>query len=221
MQKQNDLAENLLELFNPKSYKEFQKRYFTNQPDLEGYYYIFKRITNPKFCLIVNTSDIKYPSRMVKLDDYLFIVVNVKSMEDYTTNFAEMYFPLILEIIDENLQKKNTRNLPYGYYTDENGDLKVDIKKAEEVRKIYDMYIETQSIRHISGELGTNFSDIREILHDNEEYVQMQPQIVPVSKLKQVRELLAQNIRGGATAKISTEDQIKEVRRRRKRMKQK
>ena len=216
MQKQNDLANNLLDLFKDTSYKKFNKGYFVGRPNLEGYYYIFKNITDPKFCLILNTTDSKYPSNMVKIKDYVFIVLNVPSLENYLENFVEVFFPTILNIIDQNLQKENTRNLPYGYYLDENGDLKIDLRKAAEVRKIYDMYIDTQSIRHIANELKTDFSHIRDILHDNEEYMQMQNKIVPLFKLKQVNEIMAGNIRGGAIKKKTVEDEIKEVRRARK-----
>ena len=216
MQKQNDLAINLLNLFDPSSYKEFGKGYFTNQPDMEGYYFIFQRISKPKFCLIINTSDMKYPSNMVKLKDYIFIVFNVPSFEEFLQNLADKYFVTLMGVLDSELEKKNTRNLPYGYYMDENGELKVDIKAATEVRRIYDMYIETQSIRDIAKELRTNFSDIREILHDNQEYMQMREKIVSMAKLKQVAELMASNVRGGATAKRDIEDEIADARRRRK-----
>ena len=216
MQKQNDLAENLLNLFEPSSYKEFGKGYFTNRPNLEGYYYIFKRITKPKFCLIINISQEKYPTSFVKIRDYVFIVFNVPSLEEFLENLADKYFVTLMDILDNELQKKNTRNLPYGYYLDENGDLQIDLKAAAEVRKIYDMYIDTQSIRDIAAELRTNFSDIREILHDNQEYMQMQQKIISPAKLKQVAELMASNVRGGAVAKRDVEDELADARRKRK-----
>ena len=31
------------------------------------------------------------------------------------------------------LEKENTRNLPYGYYLDENGELKIDLKNLREL----------------------------------------------------------------------------------------
>lgn len=216
MQKQNDLAINLMNLFEPSSYKEFGKGYFTNKPNMEGYYYIFKKITKPKFCLIINTSSEKYPTSMMKVRDYVFIVFNVPSLEEFLQNLTEKYFVTLMDVLDNELQKKNTRNLPYGYYTDENGEVRVDLKAAAEVRKIYDMYIETQSIRGIAADLRTNFSDIREILHDAEEYMQMRDKIVSLSKLKQVAELMASNVRGGATAKRGIEDELADARRRRK-----
>lgn len=216
MQKQNDLAINLMNLFEPSSYKEFARGYFVNQPNLEGYYYIFKKLTKPKFCLILNTSDTKYPTSMVKLRDYVFIVFNVPSLEKFLEGLADNYMVQLLNIMDSEMNKKNTRNLPYGYYYDENGELEVDLKAAAEVRKIYDMYIETQSIRDIAAELRTNFSDIREILHDSEEYMQMRDKIVSPVKLKQVAGLMAANVRGGATAKRDLEDELADARRRRK-----
>lgn len=216
MQKQNDLAENLLNLFDPSSYKKFERGYFTNKPNLEGYYYIFKRITKPKFCLIVNTSEEKYPTSMVKIRDYVFIIFNVPSLEKFLKNLTENYFTVLMDILDNELQKKNTRNLPYGYYTDENGEVKIDIRAASEVRKIYDMYIETQSIRDIAAELKTNFSDIREILHDSTEYLQMRDKIVSPAKLEQVAGLMATNVKGGALVKRSTEDELADARKKRK-----
>ena len=216
MQKQNDLAINLMNLFEPSSYKEFGRGYFVNKPNLEGYYYIFKKITKPKFCLIVNISEEKYPTSMMKIRDYVFIVFNVPSLEEFLENLTEKYFVTLMDVLDNELQKKNRRNLPYGYYTDENGDLRVDLKAAAEVRRIYDMYIDTQSIRDIAAELRTNFSDIREILHDSEEYMKMRDKIVSLSKLKRVSELMASNVRGGAAAKRNLEDELADARRRRK-----
>ena len=101
MQKQNDLALNLLDLFKPSSYKEFSNGYFVNKPNLEGYYYIFKRITKPKFCLIINTSkNEQYPTSMTRIRDYVFIVFNVPSMEEFLQNLANKYLVLLLDIFD-------------------------------------------------------------------------------------------------------------------------
>ena len=221
MQKQPDLAINLLNLFEPSSYKEFGRGYFVNKPNMEGYYYIFQKITKPKFCLIINTSEEKYPTSMMKIKDYVFIVFNSPSLEEFLQNFTNGNFEILMNVLDSELQKKNTRNLPYGYYLDENGELKVDIKAAQEVRRIYDMYIDTQSIRDIAAELRTNFSDIREILHDSEEYMQMREKIVSMAKLKRVAELMAANVRGGAVAKRTLEQEVADARKRRKQSEQK
>lgn len=215
MQKQNDLAVNLKNLYNPKSYHEFGEGYFVNQPHMTGYFYIFKNITKPRFCLILNTSQHKYPSDSVKIGDYVYIVFNIQSLEEFLQNLSEKYFPLLLTKIDENILKKNPRNLPYGYYTDVDGQIKIDLKKANEVRRIYDMYIDIESVREIVDAMDSNFSHVRQVLANNEEYAQMQQQIVPMSKLKKVNELLAQNVKG-TFRKRTTEDEIKEIRQRRK-----
>ena len=54
MQAQNDLAINLMNLFEPQHYKEFQEGFFVNKPKMWGYYYIFRKINKPKFCLILS-----------------------------------------------------------------------------------------------------------------------------------------------------------------------
>lgn len=216
MQKQNDLAKNLKNLFNKTSYTEFNEGFFVNQPKMKGYYYIFKNINRPCFCLILNTSEIsKYPSDSTKIKDYVYIVFNISNLDSFLENLASQYFPIILTKIDENILKKNPRNLPYGYYTDVDGNIKVDIQKANEVRKIYDMYIDIESVREIADELKTNFSHVRDVLADYELYLQMRDKIVTVSKLKRVGELLAQNVKG-RYKQMSTEDEIKELRKRRK-----
>lgn len=216
MQNKNELAENLAELFNPSSYKEFGEGYFVNQPRMTGYYFIFKDITKPCFCLILNTSqEVKYPTSFSKIADYVYIVFNIPSLEEYLNSFASDYLPTLLTIIDENILKKNPRNLPYGYYTDLDGQIKVDLRKAQEVRRIYQMYIDTQSIRHIATTLSTNFSHIRDVLASNEEYMQMQEKIVPVSKLQEVNGLLAENVKGRFKIQTSS-GETEELRRQRK-----
>lgn len=217
MQQQNELAINLKNLFEPQHYKEFQEGFFINKPKMRGYYFLFNKIDKPKFCLILNeNTDFVYPSNSVIAGEYVYIVFNISSMEEYMGNLAEKYFPIILNKIDEKLEKKNERNLPYGYYLDENGELKIDLKKASEVRKIYDLYIDLGSVREIATQMKTNFSHIREVLHSNEEYMQMQQKIVPLAKLKEVQELMAGNVKGGAVAKRTTEDEIREVRAKRR-----
>ena len=215
MQKQNDLALNLKHLFEESSYKEFGEGYFVNKPKMTGYFYIFKNITKPRFCLILNTSKEQYPTTSTTIGDYVYIVFNVSSLEEFLQDLTEKYFPELLTKIDENILKKNPRNLPYGYYADVDGQIKVDLKKATEVRRIYDMYIDGQGIREIVNTLDSNFSHVRQVLANNEEYMQMQDKIVPVSKLREVNMLLAQNVKG-TFKKRTTEDEIEEIRKRRK-----
>ena len=217
MQDRNELAINLMNLFDPSSYKEFNEGFFVNKPKMKGYYYIFKNIHKPKFCLIVNiNSNFVYPSNTVKINEFVYIVFSAESIESFVETLTDKNFEILMNIIDNDLEKKNERNLPYGYYLDENGELKVDLRKAAEVRRIYDLYIDTKNVRAVADAMKTNFSEIRDILHDNEEYMQMQQKIIPLSKMKEVAEIMAGNVRGGAQAKKSIEDEIKEVRKRRK-----
>ena len=217
MQDRNELAINLMNLFDPSSYKEFNEGFFVNKPKMRGYYYIFKNIHKPKFCLIVNiNSDFVYPSNTVKINEFVYIVFSAESIESFVETLTDKNFEILMNVIDNDLEKKNERNLPYGYYLDENGELKVDLRKAAEVRRIYDLYIDTKNVRAVADAMKTNFSEIRDILHDNEEYMQMQQKIIPLSKMKEVAEIMAGNVRGGAQAKKSIEDEIKEVRKRRK-----
>lgn len=217
MQDRNELAINLMNLFDPSSYKEFNEGFFVNKPKMKGYYYIFKNIHKPKFCLIVNiNSDFVYPSNTVKINEFVYIVFSAESIESFVETLTDKNFEILMNVIDNDLEKKNERNLPYGYYLDENGELKVDLRKAAEVRRIYDLYIDTKNVRAVADAMKTNFSEIRDILHDNEEYMQMQQKIIPLSKMKEVAEIMAGNVRGGAQAKKSIEDEIKEVRKRRK-----
>lgn len=211
MQKPSDIAKNLLNLYEANSYKEFNKGYFVNQPQMQGYFYIFKDVRDPKLCVILNTSDnIQYPTQRTQIKDYVYIIFNIKSLEAYVDNFTEGYLPYILQTIKEVTDDKDTRNLPYGYYYDEHGDLKIDIKKANEVKKIYDMYQDTESVRQIAAALRTNFSHIRDILHNNEEYMQMKEKILPTTVLKKINELLAKNVKG-LFKKETTVDRIKAI----------
>lgn len=182
---------------------------------MTGYYYIFKNITKPSFCIVLNTAEEKYPTDSTKINEYVYIVFNIKSLEEYINNLAGGYLPLILTKLDENLMKKNPRNLPYGYYADVDGNIKVDVQKANEVRRIYDMYIDVQSVREIADELNTNFSHVRDVLAAYQDYLQMPMKLVTTGKLKQVGDLLAQNVKG-RFKKMSTEDEIEELRRQRK-----
>ena len=118
----------------------------------------------------------------------------------------------MLETISQVVDTKDTRNLPYGYYYNEEGELKIDLKKANEVKKIYDRYQETGSVRQIAREMRTNFSHIRDILHDNEEYMQMREKILPITTLKKVNEILAQNVKSNYRAKETIVDRIKNIR---------
>ena len=214
MNKREDMAINLMNLFEEGSYKEFGEGFFVNRPKLTGWYYIFQDIKEPKFCLVLNNSTSPYQSTLAITENYAFIVFNVTSVEEFIENLSDKYLPEILEIISEHWNKKDERNLPYGYYYDENGDLKIDPQKAVEVREIYNRYLEVESVRQIAKERKTNFSFIRDILHDSQEYMQMQQKIIPKTIIEQVSELLAENVKGGRIRKETFKDRLAAVKQR-------
>lgn len=213
MQKTPIIGENLLKLFNIKSYKYFDKGYFKEQPDMLGYYYMFKNLEEPKFCVIINTSGIPFKSDRLISNNITYIILSAASIEDFVNNLPDIYLDKILNIIDQSIDDKETRNLPYAYYMDETGKIKIDPIKASEVRRIYNRYFDVKSVRQVAAEMHKNFSYIREILHDNEAYMQMREKILPMTKLKEMNILLAQNIRGGAVKKISTREKMKMIQR--------
>ncbi len=218
MNKLNELGVNLINLYNSNSYVKFDKHFFANRPDMTGYFYLFQDMRDPKFCLILNNSGVNYLTRFTKIGDYVYIVFNISSLEEFLENLSDKYLPTILNIISQQMNREDTRNLPYGYYYDENGDLKIDVKKAREVREIYDRYIETQSIRQIADERKTNFSFIRDILHDNELYMQMKQKILSAKIIKDARGILAQNVKG-RFRKETFEDKLKAIRQRKRKLK--
>lgn len=44
--------------------------------------------------------------------------------------------------------------IPYGYHKDKNGKIRIDEKRAEIVRKIYNLYLEDFSLNRIAGQLA-------------------------------------------------------------------
>ena len=215
---QSDLALNLMNLFNPSSYTEFEKGFFVNRPKMEGYYFIFKDIKEPKFCLILNTSETPYNSDFAEIKDYIYIIFNIESLDEFIENLSTKYLPVILDILNQKMNKEDTKNLPYGYYYDENGELRIDVKKAREVKEIYDRYQEIESILTIANERKVNFSHIRDILHDNEAYMQMQQKILPATTLKIVNGLLAKNVKG-TFREETAEDRLRAARARERKLK--
>ena len=165
---------------------------------------------------MLNTSPTPYPTDMIKIKDYVFIVFNVKSIEEFIENMGTQYFPILLEIVNSNIQQKNERNLPYGYYADVDGKIRIDVQKANEVKKVYDRYMDGAGVRAIADELKTNFSHVRDVLASNQAYMEMQEKILPPTKLKKVAELLAQRVKSTKTRKMTTMDKIKELRKKRK-----
>ena len=74
----------------------------------------------------------------------------------------------------------------------------VDPKEAIIVRKIYKLYTEYGSIRKIASELKSNFSHVRDVLHDYR-YEKMKLPIIPSSVLKKARQKMDANRKNRTT----------------------
>ena len=118
---------------------------------------------------------------------------NVNDFDTYrkrATIVATKLSNVIEDLVDR--VREEQEDLPYGYVRDDKGQIQVDSIKADEVRQIYKMYIETRSMKKIAKELKTNFSHVRDVLRDDR-YDEMQPRIISTSTWKRVEEISKQN----------------------------
>ena len=139
------------------------------------------------------------------------VTYNADSFETYSKRIVMVAHKLAETIEDlyERVQEERDKDLPYGYVRDEDGNIQIDSIKADEVKKIYKMYIETPSMKRIAKELKTNFSHVRDILRD-ERYDKMQPRIISTSVWKQVEAIAKANQKNVVTkADTSRAGQLK------------
>lgn len=191
------LSSDLTRLRKAKSYEEFGAGYFRNVPDLAGYIYRFKCSDEPKILLIVDTSNSAYSKDYYKNKGYHFLVYKAPSLEQFLDKFFK-FSSDIIEIVNTILDKAQENadiiagGVPHGYKVSEDGEIVVDSREAILVRKIYKLYTQYGSIRKIATELKTNFSHIRDVLHDYR-YEKMKQPIIPSSVLKKVRDMMDKN----------------------------
>ena len=184
-------------LRNKDNYREVSKGFFQRVPSLSGYVYELKKmdlLADYRVVIIVNTNpDYTYPKEKTEIDNYTFLVYNVDDFDTYrkrATIVATKLSNVIEDLVDR--VREEQEDLPYGYVRDDKGQIQVDSIKADEVRQIYKMYIETRSMKKIAKELKTNFSHVRDILRDDR-YDEMQPRIISTSTWKRVEEISKQN----------------------------
>ena len=184
-------------LRNKDNYREVSKGFFRRVPSLSGYVYELKKmnlLANYRVVIIVNTNpDYTYPKEKTEIDNYTFLVYNVDDFDTYrkrATIVATKLSNVIEDLVDR--VREEQEDLPYGYVRDDKGQIQVDSIKADEVRQIYKMYIETRSMKKIAKELKTNFSHVRDVLRDDR-YDEMQPRIISTSTWKRVEEISKQN----------------------------
>ena len=184
-------------LRNKDNYREVSKGFFRRVPSLSGYVYELKKmnlLAAYRVVIIVNTNpDYTYPKEKTEIDNYTFLVYNVNDFDTYrkrATIVATKLSNVIEDLVDR--VREEQEDLPYGYVRDDKGQIQVDSIKADEVRQIYKMYIETRSMKKIAKELKTNFSHVRDVLRDDR-YDEMQPRIISTSTWKRVEEISKQN----------------------------
>lgn len=201
------ISKEMTEIISGDGFKEIPKGFFNNVPDLSGHVYEFKSDkTNTTFLIINTNPDFQYPNEEVTFDDYQFFVINAESVEGARDKIKYLV-PKLIRIIKEKNQDRD-RSLPYGYDKDKDGNIVVNPMEADEVKKIFKAFPNVRSIRKVANGLRTNFSHVREILHDDR-YQNMYPQIVSPLELKKTQQILYQNRKNRTTGKESKMAQIK------------
>lgn len=200
---EKSLAKDITRLRKESSYKEFDKGFFTNVPDMGGYIYKFKCSDDAKIYLIVDTSNSKYGKNFYKKDAFYFLVYKSASLDAFIDKFFEISSDLmdrVNSILDKEQENADIRagGIPHGYKLNDAGEIVVDPVESIKVRKIYKLYTQYGSIRRIADELKTNFSHVRDVLHDYR-YEEMKISIIPSSVLKKARQLMDKNRKNRTT----------------------
>ena len=197
------LANDIVKLRKANSYKQFKKGYFRNVPEMAGYIYKFKCSDYSQIYLIVDTSNSSYSKEYYKKDNYYFLVYKSSSIDD----FIKKFFDISSEILDRvnsilNNDQENADDreagVPHGYKVNKAGEVVIDPVEALKVKKIYKLYTQYASIRKVKNELKTNYSFVRQVLHDYR-YERMQPRIIPDSIWKKARQMMDKNRKNRTT----------------------
>lgn len=198
------LAKDLTSLRKVSSYKQFPRGYFKNVPQLGGYIYKFKTSTDyTKLYLIVNIEKDAPSKDYYTNKGYHFLVYNASSIEQ----FIAMIYNNISEIMDkvnsildkdQELADERAGGIPHGYKLNDEGKIVIDPVEAPLVRKIFKLYTQISSVHRVARELDTNFSHVRDVLHDYR-YEKMPLPIVSSSLLKKARQIMDANRKNRTT----------------------
>lgn len=195
-------AKDINRLRKSSSYKKFDVGYFTNVPDMGGYIYRFK-VEDAKIILLVDTAGSKYNKTYYKKEGWHFMIYKAPSIEQFVNKLADNIADIVDKvnrILDEEQENADKRaaGIPHGYKLDENGEIVVDPLEAPKVRKIYKLYTQYDSIRKVADVLKTNFSHVRDVLHDYR-YEDMTLPIISDSVLKKARAMMDKNRKNRVT----------------------
>ena len=197
------LANDITRLRKEGSYKEFEAGYFRNVPDMTGYIYKFKCGDYSNIYLIIDTSSCDYSKDYYKKDNYYFLVYKRKSLKQFLSEFFELSSEImdrVNSILNKDQENADIRagGVPHGYKIDGSGEIVIDPVEAQKVKKIYKLYTQYASIRKVRDVLKTNYSFVREVLHDYR-YERLQPRIIPDSIWKKARQMLDKNRKNRTT----------------------
>lgn len=194
---EKSLASDITKIRKEESFGYFDKGYFRNVPDMKGYMYEFGCPKYGRIFLIIDTSNSKYTKDYYKKDNFYFLIYKYPSFQAYLNDFFSISSEImdrVNSILDDEQENADIRagGVPHGYKLNDAGEIVVDPIESIKVRKIYKLYTQYGSIRKIASELKTNFSHIRDVLHDYR-YEKMKISIIPKSVLKKARQLMDSN----------------------------
>lgn len=189
----NVIAKSLSLMQNSSNYQEFEEGFFTNRPKMSGYILEIPYF-RAKVYVIVNTGkEDLYPRNYFAEDGYHFIIYNTDSLETFINNLPDEASEIIKLLQDIREAGTATgKKLPYGYYEDEEGQIKINSQEATIVRKIFKDYINNRSIRKVARTFKEDYSFIHDILHDVR-YARMPIKVVPMVDIRKVHLIIQQN----------------------------
>lgn len=195
------LAKDLNKLRKKSAYKEFQAGYFHNIPELGGWLYKF-HLPDTHIYLIVNTTGATTKD-YYENKDYYFMIRRAASIDAFLNNIYNDISDLldtvnaILDRIQAN-KDEAAGGVPHGYKINDKGEIVIDPIEAPLVKKIFKTYTQVKSVHKVADILDTNFSHVRDVLHDYR-YERMQIPIIPSSLLKKVKQLMDANRKNRTT----------------------
>lgn len=223
------IAEALIYLKNSDKYIQINKNDFKNAPSLEGYYVDLSPVLNNKIYLILNNEKkFNIEKNTKEIDKYYFIVMNLfnlgGSLEKFLENLndnSKIIITLLEKLITEfdiklggDKDKTDVQyDLPYGYTRNKKGNIIVDKKEADMVRKIFLLYEKQKSMKKVAETMKNTgfvsrkgekveFGTVSDILHDKRYLSKDLPiSIVPLSLFNKVQQVLQRNVKENKSIK--------------------
>lgn len=200
--KKQILAANISLMSKPEAYEDFNEGSFKNVPNLVGHTLRFKGFQQYEVYLVLNTSqNFQYQDPLVEEDKFVIMVINIADKNYFISNLNQ-YIQPIIDVLKEIIDKDQVtdRELPYGYMRDEDGNIKINPAEATIVKKVFKEYPAYRSIRRVAELLRTDYSFVRDILHDAR-YVRMPIRIIPEIDVRRAYQVIQSNRKNQHTRK--------------------